>query len=120
LNATVWLLYARRPVAGGHSMPTVPPYEFIGQEATSRGRRAQQQAVVSAMRNMLLVCAVFVVAAGQPLARGSAFRPRPARTSDPAAHRQLALETPACFYRHLASRALIAGFLSGTCSPSAT
>jgi acetyl esterase/lipase len=41
----------------------------------TRGRRARQQAIISDMRNLLLVCAVFIAAAVQPLCAQQGARP---------------------------------------------
>jgi hypothetical protein len=57
-------------------------YEFIGREAASRGRRARQQAIISAMRNMLLVCALFIAAAAQPLCPQQGAGPIPPAMPD--------------------------------------
>jgi acetyl esterase/lipase len=66
-----------------YAMPIVTLYEFIGREAASCGRRVRQQAIISAMRNLLLVCAVFIAAAAQPLcAQQGGARPTPPAMPD--------------------------------------
>src|SRR5580692_307245 len=62
---------------GAHSMSIVNALRIlIGHKATSHGRRARQQAIISAMRNLLLVCAVFIAAAAHCAQQGGA-RPTP-------------------------------------------
>lgn len=73
-----------------YAIPIVTLYEFIGREAASRGRRGRQQAIISAMRNLLLVCAVFIAAAAQPLcAQQGGARPPPAATGAGPGHENL-------------------------------
>ena len=67
---------------GAHSISMVRLYESIGREAASRGRPARQQAIIFAMRNLLLVCAVFIAAAAQPLCAQQGARPIPPAMSD--------------------------------------
>jgi len=62
---------------GAHSISIVTLYEFIGREAASRGRPARQQAIIFAMRNLRLVCAVFIAVAAQPLCAQQGARPIP-------------------------------------------